>query len=424
MIKTVLIAAAAYNWAESYRMADIGKEFFKAGVKVYSLGIGKYEKLLDDGMEHISIEIDKDWYTEDRIKKLMDMDEYGNDYCNELELDAMLNAEITLLNQIKPDIVITGYRTTLTFSCKMVGIPLVWVLSAVTSKIYYQLGLATMPEKASIRYFNGISDKQVQNSYYCKLALKNDRKSNVWNTVAKKNGLAPLKSNLEIFRGDFNLMSDCKELFPEFKNLPFEYSFCGPLFNYENIPMPVFGKEHGSEVKRKKIFVCLGSSGDKNTLRTILDNLEKMDFEVYVATTSIAKSEEIGSYPQNFHIAEKFPHLEIAKEVDLSIIHGGQGTLYTTLLAGKPFIGIPGFSEQQYNLENAAKWGSCELVMQKELFAGELINKIKIIMDNPKYLHNANRVQKIVETYYSDPSKKASKVAVKKITEYFKLNNR
>ena len=113
--KRLIVAAAAYNWAEAHRMAEIGKEFLKRGWEVFSLGSGRYDYLLKDKMEHLNLEEDSGWYTDERIKKLMDMDKWGNDYCREEELEEMTAAEVRLMEKIRPDLVITGYRTTLFF---------------------------------------------------------------------------------------------------------------------------------------------------------------------------------------------------------------------------------------------------------------------------------------------------------------------
>ena len=418
MGKVILVAAAAYNWAECHRMAGIGKEFLKLGYTVFSLGTGKYDYLLKDKMNHLTIAYDTFWYTSDRISKLMNMDEYGNNYCQQEELENMLSCEKRLLEEIKPDLVVTGYRTTLTLSCKMVDVPLVWILSAVVSPLYYQYGLATMPDRAPIKYINRLDDEKLQSKYYCKMALKNNSTSKVWNKVANKYNIPTLKSDLEIYNGNLLLMSDVPELFPDFVKLPKHYLFCGPLFNYEKISMPSCMKRYKEKVGRKKIFVTMGSSGETQIMLKILDSLTKVEADIFVATTSIIDLSK-KEYPDNFYFADKYPHKRIAEWVDLSIIHGGQGTVYTTLVAGKPFIGIPMFSEQQYNIENAVRFGSGEYISVKELFDGALEETIYKIFNNDMYNDHAKKLKKIVMPYYNNPEKNGSSIAVKRIKEFF-----
>ena len=114
-MKRVLLAAAAYNWAETHRMATIGQAFKKQGWKVYTLGEGKYETLLEEDLERVKINADTQWYTDERIYKLMHMDDFGNDYCNEEELETIIQEEVEILKKLQPQVVITGYRTTFQF---------------------------------------------------------------------------------------------------------------------------------------------------------------------------------------------------------------------------------------------------------------------------------------------------------------------
>lgn len=417
--KKVLIAAAAYNWAECHRMAGIGREFLKYGYEVYSLGTGRYDYLLKEGMIHLSLKEDEYWYTEERIWKLMHMDSYGNDYCEQEELEEMIEAERKLFQQIKPELVVTGYRTTLSLSCRIEKIPLVWVLSAVVSPLYYKYGLATMPERVPVQFVNHIKDKKLQAKYYCTLALKNNGTSKIWNKTAKKYELSGLKSDLEIFTGDLSLMSDIPDFFPDFKKLPKEFQFCGPLFNYEDIAWPECMKDYDQTKKCLRIFVTLGSSGEEKIVFRILNDLKQVDAEIFVATTSIIDKKVQKEFPDNFYFAEKFPHRKIAEWVDLSIIHGGQGTLYTTILGGKPFIGVPMFSEQQYNIENMVRYGSGEHISVEALNNGVLKQTIEKVVNTESYFIQAQKVRKMVIPYYQDESKNASYVAVRKIMEYF-----
>ncbi|EPR12225.1 glycosyltransferase [Ruminiclostridium papyrosolvens] len=417
-MKRVLVASAAYNWAETHRMAAIGKVFSKKGYEVYSIGKGCYEHLLQENMIHLKMKADDMWYSEDRIHKLMHMDDYGNDYCTEAELKTIVSEEIELLQRINPDIVITGYRTTMSLSCKYTKIPIVWVLSAVVSPIYFKLGLASMPERTPLDYVKNIKDKKTQSRYYSTLALKNNGTSKVWNKVAQEYGLKTFKSDLDIFNGDFNLMSDIAELFQDFKDLPENYSFCGPLFNYEKIYLPESVTNY-NDVGRKKIFVSMGSSGEKKIFLKLLELLKDIDADIFVSTTSILAEEETVVFPDNFYFAKAFPHKEMAERVNLSIIHGGQGTVYTTILAGKPFIGIPMFSEQQYNLENIEKFGSCIHLRVSDLNAENFKKSIDKIISANSYIDNAKKLKELVVPYYEDENRNASVIAASKIVEYF-----
>lgn len=411
------MAAAAYNLAESHRMAQIGEALKQFGMEIFTLGKGRYEMLLQESGTYLTLPEDEMWYTPERIEKLMNMDEYGNDYCTQEELQRMIEAERKLLEKVKPAFVVTGYRTTLSISCKSMGIPLVWVLSAVISKPYFEQGLAEMPWRHSVGYIKNIQDLQKQNQYYSRLALKNTGTSKIWIQVQKELGVAPFRSDLDIYGGDFNLMSDAKELFPKLQNLPENYQFCGPLFMYKKIDMPQCVKDYKDTGKRK-IFVSMGSSGEKEILLKVLRGLQGLEIDVFVAATSILAEEDVAEFGKEFFFAESFPHKEIAEWVDLSVIHGGQGTVYTSLLAGKPFIGIPMFSEQQYNLGNLEKTGCMVRMKEEELTRENLQAQILKMLEEPFWRENAVKMREQILPYYKENYHHGAYKVAEKILKY------
>lgn len=407
MNNRIMIAFAAFNWAETHRMVSIGEEFLKRGYEIYALGEGEYDFLLKNTKFHrIYVKEDKRWYTDERKEKLMQMDIYGNNYCTEDELRKIVNEEVKLINSIKPKVIITGYRTTLSISSKIAKIPLVWVLSTVVSKKFFEGGYASIPENRG-GFFRKL--KLSDNKKYSKLVLNNNSTSKIWNNILSDNNLPIFKSDIDIFQGDINLLSDAPELFP-FIVPSKEYQFTYPLINNKKILMP---KEINNFLsnQRLSIFITLGSSGNKQLFLKILNCLRNVEASIIVAKTSILTDLDTQNFPNNYFFAKSFPHIDIAKRTDLSIIHGGQGTIYSTLIAGKPFIGIPLFSEQQYNLEAISKMKSGICLLQKELSEETLVSSINLIIRNKEFSENAKRISKVVSKYYQNKDYSANKRA-------------
>lgn len=435
----VLIAAASYNLAESHRMSDIGAALQKMGMTVFALGEGEYSSLLKNDFVPVSIPYDKHWYTKERIDKLMHMDEFGNDYCSKIELSSIVCEEINLLQKIDPAFVVTGYRTTLSISCRAVKIPLVWVLSAVISSAYFEAGLAEMPWRKPINYIKNISDSKLQSKFFSKLATKNAGTSKVWINLQNDLGLKQFKSDLDVFKGEFNLLSDAPELFPFLSNLPPNVLFCGPLFMKKNISMPQSVQQYINN-SRLKIFVTMGSSGEKQLFLKLLSSLTAIEADIFVATTSILDKSDIQFFLKNtygeknsiesstyilkdkiharFIFEKSFPHRQMAEWVDLSIIHGGQGTIYNSLVSGKPFIGIPMFSEQQYNLGNLERFNCMVRIKEEEITQEFMSQLIKKITTDPSWIENAKLIKNILIKYFDDPACNAAFKAAENIISF------
>ena len=56
-----------------------------------------------------------------------------------------LTKEVKILRKIKPDVVINGFRPTMSISTKLLKIPYIWVLSATASDLYDENNLRTLP---------------------------------------------------------------------------------------------------------------------------------------------------------------------------------------------------------------------------------------------------------------------------------------
>ena len=128
--------------------------------------------------------------------------------------------------------------------------------------------------------------------------------------------------------------------------------------------------------------------------------------------------EEKKKYPENFHFADAYPVYEMAGKVDACITHGGQGTIYSVLAAGKPFIGIPLFMEQQYNLETMQKkhYG---ILLPKDKVTKETIEEaLNRAFNDKELIEGAKEGGEIVRKYLIDPEYSAESKAAEIIKEY------
>ena len=220
--QTVLIASALFNWSETQRMIEIGLEMHRRGHRVVFLGEGRFDHLLN-GLPFVRerLEADRRWYTPERIAKMLNMEKYGNQYTTYEELDDIVQAELELIARYRPFVIVTGYRMTLTVSARIAKVKLAWCLSAVVSKAY----LESVAAKRVVA-FEALSRAEVKAlPYQQALELTTDRvmqkrailtcaTSQVWNKYLVQHGCEPFCSDMYIYCGDLNLMSDARELFP------------------------------------------------------------------------------------------------------------------------------------------------------------------------------------------------------------------
>ena len=364
--QTVLIASALFNWSETQRMIEIGLEMQRRGHRVVFLGEGRFDHLLN-GLPFVRerLEADRRWYTPERSAKMLNMEKYGNQYTTYEELDDIVQAELELIARYRPFVIVTGYRMTLTVSARIAKVRLAWCLSAVVSKAYLESVAAKRVE-----HFARMSRAEVkQLPFQQALELTADRvmqkrailtcaTSQVWNKYLVQHGCEPFRSDMDIYCGDLNLMSDARAL---------------------------------------------------EALRTT-------DFEVFVSVIGFLTADEVASYPPNFHFSEKYPLLEMAEHCDAALIQAGQGTLYAMLMGKCPFVSIPGPFEQRHNITNLLEnFGCAKRLYAAYLTSRQVAEAMHEVLTDPRYREEAERAEALLRHYRTDPSRHAEVTAANQL---------
>jgi len=403
-----------YNLAETGRAVLVAKRYMEKGGKAifFSHG-GKYEKLAKNiGCKIIRV---KPIYTEEFIEDLWKYSRFekrGAPFSYNI-LKEHVEAEINAYRRTDVELVVTTNNFPCTISARVAGIPLISIAPKVIGRF------TKYPDDAEMiftRFLPGSLKLSILNFYY--------PKSKTWvrpfNKLAKQYNLPIFDSSMNINKGDFTFYTDFLELLQlkETDIKPNE-SFIGPIFLDE-----LFEKESTNKTIEKQIenhikkpggsiLLTLGSSGTKELFLQILSTLNKTSYNVIAVYSSILSKDEIPSYNDNILLMNSVPSIKKINEmVDLAIIHGGQGTVYTAAYAGKPVIGLPMQFEQHQNLEMLVK-NKIAIIESRRFFKEEVfLESIKKIFDNyDYYLKNSQKLSKKL------PKPQGDIIAVKKIIE-------
>ena len=403
--KYILVGSALFNWSETQRMIEISDELNRRGYKIVFIGEGKYDYLLDTkNYVREYIDYDSTWYTPKRISMMLRMDQYGSNFATSDEVEKIISAEINVIKKYNPVAILTGYRMTLTISAKVCQIPIIWSLSATLSKPYLEVVAEKTKQINKIKRDSKQSYESIralfEDKIACERLLGECKTSDVWNDFLVKNLCEPLSCDLDIYTGDLNLMSDAKTLFPEIKE-DRRYRFIGPLLNNQIIEMPeivksVLNKNH----EKKRVLISIGSAGKKELLLKILEATLGFDCDFFVSVIGALSENEIKKFPENYYFCEKYPLIEIAQKCDVSIIQGGQGTLYAMIVAKCPFVSLPAFFEQRKNIENVIKSYKCgEIIRNYNISSNTIQLALSKLLSDAEYKNNIIRAANDIEEY-------------------------
>ena len=385
-----------YNLAESGRAVLIANRYKELGGKAifFSHG-GKYEYLAKEiGCKVVRA---KPIYTEQFIEHLWKcsrMEELRPPFSKKALLEHV-EAEIAAYKEVGVKMVVSCNNFPCSISARAAQIPLVSVTPRAMGKF------TKYPDDAEFFFTRFIPHSwklKILNWY----VLRARSWARPFEKAAKKYPHIPSpKLASDINKGDYNFFTDFIELLHlEKSDISTNDYFIGPIFLDELFAKSFSEKssiKETNDIKRhlqkpgKSIMISLGSSGTKELFLKILETLNETDYKVIAVYTSILKEDELPKLNDNILLKKFVPSLKtINQSVDLAILHGGQGTVYTAVYSGKPVIGFPMQFEQHLNLEMLAKHGMAIILSRKYFKKEKLLQGINEIFNNQnKYLKNA-----------------------------------
>ncbi len=412
-----------YNLAETGRAILVAKRYMELGGKAvfFSHG-GKYEYLAKDvGYRIVRV---NPIYTEESIKKIIKInrgEQKGVAYDKSF-LRETIKEEIEAYKKTEVEMIVSFVNTTCSISARAARIPLVCVSPAPGK---FHLMVPDNFENSFTRLIPHSLKVPVLN-----LCFNRSKKFlKPFNTVAKEHHLKPFKSTMDIIFGDITLGTNFLEfinVFPNQQIFP-DKDYVG-IISLEELFSDRFSEEKTKEIERdiiqhlnkseKSILLTMGSSGDKQFFLNVLHVLNKTNYRVIAVYASILNENELPIVNENILLMKFIPSIQkLHKMVDLTIMHGGQGTVYSAAYAGKPVIGFPMQFEQHLNLEKMV--GHCVGFMLSRKYYKEkhLLNTIKEIFDNYDiYSKNAQKLAKKL------PKSEGDKNAARRIIEILQKN--
>jgi UDP:flavonoid glycosyltransferase YjiC (YdhE family) len=260
---------------------------------------------------------------------------------------------------------------------------------------------------------------KMQKDTLCSFGWRLPLRIRPWIRAMRHFGLPAFPSLLSIFRGDFNLLADAPELFPELDGLPPDCGFCGPLLPEFAADVPASLAAFRRTPGRPSVFFAMGSSGDPGLFRKCFDALVSLeDIDLFAATLSVADPASFGPLPKRAIVERMFPMPLVLACCDAAVIHGGQGTVYSVAFSGVPFVGIPMFSEQQYNLEALARRGGGVVLDRPGLKPERLTRALREVLGDGRYAARAREVRTALEPYRNDPARAPGRQAARLILDF------
>ena len=390
-MKTLLFAPETINLAETTRMIEIARACQRNFHCIFFGYSDKFSGLIEQaGFEFRRMQ---PWLTDAKIEHLWKVDRMESfaDPFTQAELQTRVRSELDLYAKVNPTALVMGFTLSAVISARAARLPLVYVIPFPLSRPYLEANLAAWPDAFDLPVLRWLPKNWLDAA--ANRWLLNTR---LWigpfQRVARQYGLPPIRRLVDIYEGDYTLVTDIPEL-TRVPSLPDRWQYVGPIFAHLEGEIPA---EVQAMADHKPLIYCaMGSSANRDILQTVLHSFEGAPYTVIAPVKAHVDSTPSLALPENVHVFDWLPAHKVNPLADLAVIHGGQGTVQTACASGTPFVGIGLQPEQEGNIDFVVRFGSALRVKKSQLSQRNLLQAIESLLSNPQARRRAAELQAI-----------------------------
>lgn len=264
-------------------------------------------------------------------------------------LERYIEADLALIKEVAPDLIVGDFRLSLSVSARLAGVPY-----ATLTNIYwspYARQHYPIPSHPLVRLTGVPVAQALFRAVRPMVAAVHSRPLN---RVRRRFGLTPLKPTFQAIYTDADTVfyADLPGLV-ETLPLPSNHAYLGPILWSPVMPLPDWWDTLPED--RPIVYVNLGSSGNSKLLPDMLKSLA--DLPVTVIAATLGKLPGLRRF-RNSYLADFLPGEDAAGRSRLVVCNGGSPAAYQALSAGVPAIGLPSNLDQFLNMQAVSGTGA------------------------------------------------------------------
>lgn len=291
----------------------------------------------------------------------------GKPLYDEETLTRYVEADLALIAQVKPDLVVGDFRLSLAVSAPLSQEPYAAVVNAYWSpyaKVDYpipDLPITRLLGVGLAQYIFDLARPLVFASHARPL-----------NRVRRKFGLPALGHDLRhsYTWGDYTLYADVPEVVPT-SSLPSHHRYLGPVIWSAQTTLPAWWETLPED--RPIVCLTLGSSGNAGFLPEAVEALSRLPISLLVATLGHPLPKPL---PDNVFAADYLPLQATLRRAQLLICNGGSLSTYQAMALAVPVIGVCGNLDQLLNMRAVQRLGCGIALRAAGLAAGTLAGQV------------------------------------------------
>jgi UDP:flavonoid glycosyltransferase YjiC (YdhE family) len=314
---------------------------------------------------------------------------HGRPLHDEETLRSYVRADLALLGDVNPHVVVGDLRQSLSISARVAGVPFVTILNAYWSP--YARQRYTVPEVRATRVL-GVRLADEAFHLLCRVIMASHCRP--MNRVRRENGLPSIGHDLRRMYADadYVLYADAAEMIPTF-DLPDTHRFAGPVLWSPALNPPAWWDQVPTD--RPCIYVTPGSSGASTILGSVFEALAEEPVTVLAAAADVRAA----AAPPNAFTAKYLPGVQAARRSSLVISNGGSPTSQQALSEGVPVLGIASNMDQHLSMSYVEQTGAGIALRSEHATPANVRAAVRRLLAEPSFRSSAQRIAGIYAAY-------------------------
>lgn len=314
----------------------------------------------------------------------------GKAFQDVAHLERAVDADLALIDEVRPDVVVGDFRLSLSVSARLAKVPYVGIANAYWSP--YARPAFPLPELP----VNRILGVPLMSRVFPLVAPIGFRQfASPFEIVRRRRGIAGLGHDLRrtYTDADWTVYADAPELAPT-SDLPPNHRYIGPILWSPPAAKP--GWWEGLRQDRPIVYATPGSSGRGSLLVATLRALADLPVTVIAAT---AGEPFPASPPGNAYLADYLPGIEAAARSALVVCNGGSPTSHQALAGGAMVLGLASNMDQHLNMIGVEANRAGRLLRSEHATPETIRSSVMTLLDSGEIREGARSMSRIFAGY-------------------------
>ena len=308
--------------------------------------------------------------------------------CGDAQAAECTAADLRILDERKPDIVLTDFRPSMAAAARIRRVPHISVLNATWTpyldreqvRILWPEHTRFGPALGRFSRFLAGPDLARWRSLdpLFRVFMRNMLAygARPFRKVELAHGLAPSADLFRYWLGDLTLVPDFPSFMPIRRDAPETVRMIGPLI-WQGANSPEIDRLASTLNRtRPTVYVTVGSTGDPGLFRQMIDAAVRKNWNLIVTTAGLADLRSSGS----IHIYDFLPGEAAMRLSDVTICQGGSGTINQAIAANCPFVGVASNPDQEWNLDRARQLGIAKAFHREDVAPERIVRAVDAVL--------------------------------------------